>query len=219
MSIIDGAAPPESDIVKEGSDQGFMVDVIEANLSYSGSIIDFVQFGVGYIDAFDSVTYRTNITQPISDRLAGSLAATYDEKIGRWSGFLGLTYDFSPRRGGSPLARRSAAGKGDVVRGDVSAPAAAGFLATLLAPFTPEWSVASSESASEYSFPSPYTPNFSSDPFNPLDYSNAIWRAFEFSLPQTTGTPCVCGEGFIATPGGCFNIHHEYTIPCGAEPS
>jgi putative thioredoxin len=29
MTLIDGSAPPESDIVKDGSDQGFMADVIE----------------------------------------------------------------------------------------------------------------------------------------------------------------------------------------------
>jgi len=40
MSIIDGAAPPESDIVKEGSDQGFMADVIEASRAQP-VIVDF----------------------------------------------------------------------------------------------------------------------------------------------------------------------------------
>lgn len=40
MSIIDGAAPPESDIVKEGSDQGFMADVIEASKAQP-VIVDF----------------------------------------------------------------------------------------------------------------------------------------------------------------------------------
>ncbi|MEZ6024459.1 MAG: thioredoxin domain-containing protein [Hyphomonadaceae bacterium] len=40
MSFIDGAAPPESDIVKDGSDQAFMADVIEASRE-APVIVDF----------------------------------------------------------------------------------------------------------------------------------------------------------------------------------
>jgi putative thioredoxin len=40
MSIIDGAAPPTADIVKDGSDQGFMADVIEASRA-APVIVDF----------------------------------------------------------------------------------------------------------------------------------------------------------------------------------
>src|ERR1700754_375567 len=40
MSFIDGAAPPETDIVKDGSDQRFMADVIEASRE-APVIVDF----------------------------------------------------------------------------------------------------------------------------------------------------------------------------------
>jgi putative thioredoxin len=40
MSFIDGAAPPETDIVKEGTDQGFMADVIEPS-RHAPVIVDF----------------------------------------------------------------------------------------------------------------------------------------------------------------------------------
>jgi putative thioredoxin len=40
MTFIDGAAPPESDLVKDGSDQGFMADVIEAS-KQAPVIVDF----------------------------------------------------------------------------------------------------------------------------------------------------------------------------------
>lgn len=40
MSFIDGAAPPETDIVKEGTDQGFMADVIEPSRQ-TPVIVDF----------------------------------------------------------------------------------------------------------------------------------------------------------------------------------
>ena len=40
MTVIDGAAPPESDIVKDGSDQGFMADVIEPSRQ-TPVIVDF----------------------------------------------------------------------------------------------------------------------------------------------------------------------------------
>jgi putative thioredoxin len=40
MSFIDGAAPPETDIVKNGSDQGFMADVIEPSRQ-TPVIVDF----------------------------------------------------------------------------------------------------------------------------------------------------------------------------------
>jgi putative thioredoxin len=40
MTYIDGAAPPETELVKEGSDQGFMADVIEASRA-APVIVDF----------------------------------------------------------------------------------------------------------------------------------------------------------------------------------
>jgi len=40
MTILDGASPPETDLVKEGSDQGFMADVIEASRAQP-VIVDF----------------------------------------------------------------------------------------------------------------------------------------------------------------------------------
>lgn len=40
MTIIDGAAPPLSDVVKDGTDQGFMADVIEASRNQP-VIVDF----------------------------------------------------------------------------------------------------------------------------------------------------------------------------------
>lgn len=40
MSFIDGAAPPETDIVKDGTDQGFMADVIEPSRE-TPVIVDF----------------------------------------------------------------------------------------------------------------------------------------------------------------------------------
>jgi putative thioredoxin len=40
MTFIDGAAPPETDLVKDGSDQGFMADVIEAS-KQAPVIVDF----------------------------------------------------------------------------------------------------------------------------------------------------------------------------------
>jgi putative thioredoxin len=40
MTFIDGAAPPETDIVKDGSDQGFMADVIEPSRQ-TPVIVDF----------------------------------------------------------------------------------------------------------------------------------------------------------------------------------
>jgi len=40
MSFIDGAAPPETDIVKDGTDQGFVADVIEAS-RHAPVIVDF----------------------------------------------------------------------------------------------------------------------------------------------------------------------------------
>jgi putative thioredoxin len=40
MTIIDGAAPPETDIVKDGTDQGFMADVIEPSRE-TPVIVDF----------------------------------------------------------------------------------------------------------------------------------------------------------------------------------
>ncbi|MBX3510473.1 MAG: co-chaperone YbbN [Hyphomonadaceae bacterium] len=40
MTFIDGAAPPERDIIKDGSDQGFMADVIEAS-NAAPVIVDF----------------------------------------------------------------------------------------------------------------------------------------------------------------------------------
>jgi putative thioredoxin len=40
MTFIDGAAPPETDLVKDGSDQGFMADVIEASRG-APVIVDF----------------------------------------------------------------------------------------------------------------------------------------------------------------------------------
>ena len=40
MTFLDGAAPPDSDVVKDGSDQGFMADVIEASKG-APVIVDF----------------------------------------------------------------------------------------------------------------------------------------------------------------------------------
>lgn len=40
MTIIDGGSPPETDLVKDGSDQGFMADVIEAS-KQAPVIVDF----------------------------------------------------------------------------------------------------------------------------------------------------------------------------------
>ena len=40
MTFIDGAAPPETDIVKDGTDQGFMADVIEPSHE-TPVIVDF----------------------------------------------------------------------------------------------------------------------------------------------------------------------------------
>ncbi|QGZ97073.1 thioredoxin family protein [Terricaulis silvestris] len=40
MTFIDGAAPPETELVKDGSDQGFMADVIEASRA-APVIVDF----------------------------------------------------------------------------------------------------------------------------------------------------------------------------------
>ncbi|HET9232407.1 MAG TPA: co-chaperone YbbN [Vitreimonas sp.] len=40
MTILDGPAPPDSDVVKDGSDQGFMADVIEASRSQP-VVVDF----------------------------------------------------------------------------------------------------------------------------------------------------------------------------------
>lgn len=40
MTYIDGAAPPETEIVKEGTDQGFMADVVEASRT-TPVIVDF----------------------------------------------------------------------------------------------------------------------------------------------------------------------------------
>ena len=40
MTYIDGAAPPETELVKEGSDQGFMADVVEASRTQP-VIVDF----------------------------------------------------------------------------------------------------------------------------------------------------------------------------------
>jgi putative thioredoxin len=40
MTFLDGAAPPDADIVKDGSDQGFMADVIEASRG-APVIVDF----------------------------------------------------------------------------------------------------------------------------------------------------------------------------------
>jgi putative thioredoxin len=40
MTILDGASPPETDLVKEGTDQGFMADVIEASRTQP-VIVDF----------------------------------------------------------------------------------------------------------------------------------------------------------------------------------
>jgi len=40
MTFIDGAAPPETELVKEGTDQGFMADVIEASRN-APVIVDF----------------------------------------------------------------------------------------------------------------------------------------------------------------------------------
>lgn len=40
MTFLDGAAPPDADIVKDGSDQGFMADVIEASRT-APVIVDF----------------------------------------------------------------------------------------------------------------------------------------------------------------------------------
>ena len=40
MTFIDGAAPPETDLVKDGSDRGFMADVIEASRG-APVIVDF----------------------------------------------------------------------------------------------------------------------------------------------------------------------------------
>jgi putative thioredoxin len=40
MTFIDGAAPPDTDLVREGSDQGFMADVIEASRAQP-VIVDF----------------------------------------------------------------------------------------------------------------------------------------------------------------------------------
>jgi putative thioredoxin len=40
MTFLDGAAPPDTDIVKDGSDQGFMADVIEASRT-APVIVDF----------------------------------------------------------------------------------------------------------------------------------------------------------------------------------
>ncbi len=40
MTLLDGAAPPDSDIVKDGSDQGFMADVVEVSRQ-APVIVDF----------------------------------------------------------------------------------------------------------------------------------------------------------------------------------
>src|SRR5215510_12248347 len=40
MTFLDGAAPPDADLVKEGSDKGFMADVIDASRAQP-VIVDF----------------------------------------------------------------------------------------------------------------------------------------------------------------------------------
>lgn len=40
MTFLDGATPPTADLVKNGSDQGFMADVIEASRE-TPVIVDF----------------------------------------------------------------------------------------------------------------------------------------------------------------------------------
>jgi thioredoxin 2 len=40
MTILDGPAPPDSDVVKDGTDQGFMADVIEASRNQP-VVVDF----------------------------------------------------------------------------------------------------------------------------------------------------------------------------------
>jgi hypothetical protein len=189
-----------------------MVDVIEANVSYSGSMIDFIQFGIGYIDDLESVTYRTNITQPISERLAASVAASYDERIGRWSGFLGLTYDFSPKRGGMLTASRSARGSNrDVVRG--AAASWAGISALI-----PEGGgvAASSEASSDFSSALPVYQPYTDPGFDSMDYMNGLYRGIE-NTNVTTAPPCPCPSGFHSVGNGmCEDNLYHYQIPCGS---
>jgi hypothetical protein len=91
-------------------------DVIEGFVMMGNTPTDMIRFGVGYIDEFESVTYRLNVSRPISDRLSGTFAGSYDESIKRWSAFAGIQIDLSPRRMRSILASRGTSVR-DLVRG------------------------------------------------------------------------------------------------------
>ncbi|MCC7423876.1 MAG: hypothetical protein IT428_26730 [Planctomycetaceae bacterium] len=174
-----------------------LVDVVEANVTYGNSLMDFIQVGVGYIDEFESMTYRANIAKPVSDRWSASFATTYDEKIGRWSGFLGVQYDFSPRRPGLLTARHnSQRSNRDVVRGAASV----------------IFSVTSMEASSE-----------ASGTGNPLtgsgdDLQDSISRGFQAGRQavQSAFVGCSCPPGFSPSSGGlCVNnMNPMITVPC-----
>ena len=192
-----------------------MVDVIEATISYTGSNSDYVQFGVGYIDDINSMTYRGTITQPLSERVAASLSTSYDEQIGRWSGFLGIQYDFSPRRSGMLTAGRSRrSADRDVVRGGTAALPGADAINSSFAAFSS--APAFSEALSEFSSAVPTGPAVWNEPFDPNVYSNAIWLGV-YNTPVTTAPPCACPSGFVSVGNGmCEGTLYHYQIPCGS---
>ena len=173
------------------------VEVVEANITYGSSIMDQAVFGVGYIDELESMTYRTLIIEPMSDRVSTTLNASYDEQIGRWSGFFGLSIDLSPSRvpnrvsGFGMFASRSRSS--DVVRGGAALTSS---VIALEEPSGPDWE--------------PYEPFLAYDPIRAAETLGRI-RDVKTIHPK----PCSCPPGYVLEPGGmCVNFELEDTVPC-----
>jgi hypothetical protein len=77
-------------------------------------------FGIGYVDQENSMTYSYLRTCRITRNVSGRFNASYDERIGLWTGFVGVEVILTPRRSrwGSGLAMASQ--PRDTVRGEVS---------------------------------------------------------------------------------------------------
>ena len=195
-------------------------EVVEGHLTYGRSAMNYVEFGVGYIDEIETMTYRTSFAEPISDRWSAKFDASYDEDIGRWSGFFGFAVDISP----IPMPERHIAARvesDDVVRGEVSAllplsstlggsgsaMMGSAMLGSGMMGSTREQSLFAGIAAMQYL------------PFTPLLLQDSIGRAAFRVLTQShhTHTGCNCPHGLVpsSSPGFCEDpYHHHHSVPC-----
>lgn len=154
--------------------------VIQSLLMFGGTTLGF-----GYVGTENSLTYSVSQTRQITDRMSANFSATYDERVGLWTGFVGLQIDLSPRPN-FWLFSDATSDKvpGDIVRGAVSVSTFSESLIDILDP------------------PATDTQRKQQEIINRTNMNQQLGRLHQQSRPHTS-TP-TCPGGLIRTGGKCF---------------